>query len=191
MIKFGNILYRWRGIIGFIAFWIVWYFSRPNWHMIIIGLPFIIIGLILRFWASGYIGKESRSKELTTQSLVTNGPYHYILNPLYLGNFFLTLGVLLGLHLPIYIIGLIIVLFWIYYALIIKAEEDFLKKQFEEEYLSYLKKTGTIIPKNFTKKISNIENQKYKFQYAKKELQTIVILLLIYGLIFLRKVIKI
>ncbi len=191
MIKFGNILYRWRGIIGFIAFWIVWYFSRPNWQMVIIGLPFIMIGLILRFWAAGYIGEESRSKELMVHSLVTNGPYQYIRNPFYLGNFFLTLGVLLGLHLPLYIILLIIVLFWIYYAFIIRAEEDFLRKKFGEEYLLYWKKTSAIIPRNFAKKRSTIENQKYKFRYVVRELQTIIILLLIYGLIYLRTVIKI
>lgn len=191
MIKFGNILFRWRGIIGFSTFWILWYFARPNFQMIIIGLPLILIGLILRFWASGYIGIESRSKELMANTLITNGPYRYIRNPLYLGNFFLTSGILLGMHLPIYIIFLIIVLFWIYYTMIIKAEEDFLKKQFGEEYLLYKKKTGAIIPKNLTKKTSTIENQKYKFLLAKKELQTIIVLLLIYGLMFLRKVIKI
>jgi protein-S-isoprenylcysteine O-methyltransferase Ste14 len=191
MVKFGNILYRWRGIIGFIAFWIVWYFSRPSWQMIFIGLPLILIGLILRFWASGYIGKESRSKELMVNTLIINGPYRYIRNPLYLGNFFLTLGVLLGLNLPIYFILLIIVLFWIYYAMIIKAEEDFLKERFGEEYLSYWKMTGTIIPINFSKKKLTNENEKYKFRLALKELQTIIILLSIYGLMYLRKVIKI
>ncbi len=191
MIKFGNILYRLRGIIGFIAFWVIWFISQPSWQMIIIGSSFILIGLVLRFWASGYIGKESRSNKLAVNTLVTNGPYQYIRNPLYLGNFFLTLGVLLGLHSPLYIILLIIILFWIYYTLIIKAEEDFLKKQFGEEYLLYRKKTGAIIPKNFTKKTSTIENQKYKFHVAKKEFQTVIVLLLIYGLMFLRKEIKI
>ena len=190
MINFGTILYRWRGVIGFIAFWIIWYFSRTNWQMMVFGFPFIIISLIARFWASGYIGKESRDKELAVNTLITNGPYRYIRNPLYLGNFFLTLGVILGLNLPIYFIVLIIVLFWIYYTMIIKAEEDFLIKRFGDEYVSYRKTTGAIIPKNFSKKTLTTENQKYKFHYAVKEFQTIIILILIYGLIYLRKVIK-
>ena len=190
MVRFGTILYQWRGVIGFIVFWIVWYFSRPGWLMIAIGLPFTIIGLILRFWASGYIGKESRSKELRVTSLITNGPYRFIRNPLYLGNFFLTLGILLGMNLPSYFIGAIIVLFWVYYAMIIKAEHDFLIQKFGEKYLSYCKATRAVIPKNFFKKTLSDESQQYEFRNAKKEFQTIIMMLLIYVIIYLRMVRK-
>lgn len=191
MVKIGTFLYHWRGLIGFTTFWFAWLFSHPNLITIFVSLPFIIIGLLLRFWAIGYIGKESRSNSLKAKSLVTDGPYNYIRNPLYLGNFFLTLGVILALNLAVYLLILIIVLFWVYYSIIIKTEQDFLLKQFGEEYQSYQGKTGAIFPKHLTKQVTCPIKKRYSFCNAMNELQTLIILIIIYGLIYLHGLVKI
>lgn len=191
MIKFGKFLFRWRGVIGFIAFVLIWLFSQINLASIWISLPFILIGLFLRFWASGYLGKEGRSIEIKAKSLITQGPYRFTRNPLYIGNFFLTLGVLVGFHSPFYLIILILGLFLVEYSIIIKSEQDFLKKHFGNDYLTYRKMTGKIFPKSFRPTISATNKQKYLFKNALREIQTIIILLLIYGLIYLRMAVKI
>jgi len=191
MIKFGAFLFRWRGVIGFIAFILIWLLARPNSSSIWISLPFILIGLFFRFWASGYLSKEGRSNEIMAKSLITQGPYRFTRNPLYIGNFFLTAGVLIGFHSPFYLIILILGLFLVEYSIIIKSEQDFLNKHFGNDYLTYCKITGSILPKFFGKRILATGEQKFLFHNAVRELQTIVILLLIYWLIYLRMVIKI
>jgi protein-S-isoprenylcysteine O-methyltransferase Ste14 len=191
MIKFGNFLFRWRGVIGFIAFVLIWLLSRPNLASIWISLPFILVGLFFRLWASGYLGKEGRSIEITTKSLITQGPYRFTRNPLYIGNFFLTVGVLIGFHSPFYLVILMLGLFLVEYSIIIKSEQDFLRKHFGNDYLTYCKMTGVIFPKSFHLTIPAKNNQKYLFKNALREIQTVIILLIIYGLIYLRMVIKI
>lgn len=191
MIKFGKFLFRWRGVIGFIAFGLIWLLARPNWSSIWISLPFILIGLFFRFWASGYMNKEGRCNEINAKSLITQGPYRFTRNPLYIGNFFLTAGVLIGFHSPFYLIILILVLFLVEYSIIINAEQIFLKNHFCNDYLTYSKMTSMIFPKSFRPTITATNNPKYLFKNALREIQTIIILLLIYGLIYLRMAIKI
>jgi protein-S-isoprenylcysteine O-methyltransferase Ste14 len=188
MNKLGIILYRWRGLIGFIAFCFVWLLSRPSWTTIWFSLPITIIGLFLRFWASGYIGIEARNKKLSAKFLITHGPYCFIRNPLYLGNFFITLGVLVGFSSPVYLIIIILLLFWVEYLIIIRAEQDFLSKQFGEEYLSYCKTTGAILPKNLFgyTVLTKSNNQKFILRNAIREFQTVLILILIYVAIYFR-----
>jgi len=141
------------------------------------------------------MNKEGRSNEIMAKSLITQGPYRFIRNPLYLGNFFLTLAVLIGSNPPIYLTFLITFLFWVEYSMIINAEQDFLTKQYGEKYLSYCKTTGAIIPKGlfselrrkpFIKSLRIKSNPKLLLRNAISELQTIIILLIIYALIYLR-----
>jgi protein-S-isoprenylcysteine O-methyltransferase Ste14 len=186
MIKLGNILYRWRGVIGFCAFWLVWSFLQPVWQRIWVALPFTLIGLILRFWAVGYLDKESRGKELKVQTLVTAGPYRFIRNPIYLGNFFLTLSVLLAFNLKFYFFIAILILFGVYYGLIIKAEEDFLIRKFKEKYLFYYQTTGAVLPKYFFKSTYGKINQRYNLRNAIREFQTVGIMFLIYWAVYLK-----
>lgn len=64
------------------------WFARPTPLLLGIGLGLGLLGLFIRGWAAGTIHKE---KELTT-----TGPYAFTRNPLYVGSFFLGLGVTLA-----------------------------------------------------------------------------------------------
>jgi protein-S-isoprenylcysteine O-methyltransferase Ste14 len=61
------------------------WFARPTPLLLGIGVAMGLLGLFIRGWAAGTIHKE---KELTT-----TGPYAFTRNPLYVGSFFLGLGV--------------------------------------------------------------------------------------------------
>jgi len=59
--------------------------ARPTPLLLGIGAALGLLGLFIRAWAAGTIHKE---KELTT-----TGPYAFTRNPLYVGSFFLGLGI--------------------------------------------------------------------------------------------------
>ncbi len=61
------------------------WFARPTPTLLGIGTALGVLGLLVRGWAAGTIHKE---KELTT-----TGPYAFTRNPLYVGSFFLGLGI--------------------------------------------------------------------------------------------------
>lgn len=100
--------------------------SRPL-HIGIIPYLVILVGLLIRFWAAGYIGKDARAIEFSTGCRIINAPYKYLKHPLYIGNFFLVLGVVLLYNPPIWFAGLIIIFFFIEYTLIILSELHYLK----------------------------------------------------------------
>src|SRR5436190_1125895 len=52
----------------------------PVWQ----GIALCFVGASLRFWASGYLRKDSRP--------AVGGPYAFIRNPLYLGTYLMALG---------------------------------------------------------------------------------------------------
>jgi protein-S-isoprenylcysteine O-methyltransferase Ste14 len=61
------------------------WFARPTPALLAIGAGLGLLGLMVRGWAAGTIHKE---RELTT-----TGPYAFTRNPLYVGSFFLGLGI--------------------------------------------------------------------------------------------------
>jgi protein-S-isoprenylcysteine O-methyltransferase Ste14 len=64
------------------------WFARPAPGMLVVGAVLGVVGLAIRGWAAGTIHKD---KELTT-----TGPYAFTRNPLYVGSFFLGLGITLA-----------------------------------------------------------------------------------------------
>jgi hypothetical protein len=123
----GRFLFRWRGAIGVIAFGAVFWLARPTFGSCLLGIPFLLAGLAVRFWASGYIGMAGRVREIGGQRRrIMGGPYRILKHPLYIGNFLLVVGMLVALRPALWLGVVVLAGFVTEYALIAVTEEAYL-----------------------------------------------------------------
>ena len=145
MSKLSNYIFNLRGIIPIPFFLVVYIFSSPTLHSLIIGSFILSVGELIRLWAAGYI-KKYRTSSVDAPELITYGPYAYVRNPLYIGNFFIGLGIsVISNVLWGYV--LFFTLYFFGYSIIIPLEEKFLEKKWKDTYMHYKKHVRRIIPK--------------------------------------------
>ncbi|MCX6842280.1 MAG: hypothetical protein NTX53_08380 [candidate division WOR-3 bacterium] len=119
----GRFLFRSRGVIGLAAFVVVFWLARPTVGSCSAGLAFVLAGLAVRFWASGYIGIEGRAREIGASRRIASGPYRLLRHPLYIGNFLLVAGMVIALRPPLLLMAVVLVGFCVEYAVIVVEEE--------------------------------------------------------------------
>ena len=136
--RLGRLLFRWRALLGFVAFWLAFWFGDGGpWHCLV-GFPMLAAGLAIRYWAMGYIGPAARGREVEGTRYVGAGPYRFFRlgsrapagHPLYAGNFLLVLGVLVALWPPAWLGLPILAFFCIEYWLIAKTEQQEMIRRF-------------------------------------------------------------
>ncbi len=157
----GNFLFKYRGILpvllippGLILLYFqiikspsfpwVSFFSYYRWVCLVV----ILFGQFIRFYAIGYAPRSTsgRNTQVQVADVVNStGIYSCVRHPLYLGNFFMALGVAL-LSCDFLFIIIYVLLFWIYYERIMFAEEQFISKKFDQNLENWANKTPTIIP---------------------------------------------
>jgi protein-S-isoprenylcysteine O-methyltransferase Ste14 len=162
--KRGNWLFRYRGILPFsilIAGMFLYLWRRLHPGAFLLGeLPeeayygyaclFIsLLGLFVRVYTVGHTPKLTSGrnvKEQVASVLNTTGSYSVVRHPLYVGNFFMWLG----LSLFTGSVGFVLVFclaFWIYYERIMFAEEQFLRRKFGAQYLEWAEGVPPFVPK--------------------------------------------
>ena len=113
------------------------FFAHSTNQGFLIGIPVIFLGELIRIWSHGYIQKS--------RALATDGPYAYVRNPLYVGNFLMGLGFCLVIWNPfimtVYTIG-----FFGVYWITIKGEEQRLLHKFGNDFQSYIEHVPRFIP---------------------------------------------
>ena len=150
--KKGMLIYKARGYIythfGLIILFFYLLFrdlkSEPVW--IIPGAILIIIGEAIRLWSASHIGTCGKKFNLDVEELSTSGPYAFVRNPIYLGNFIWSLGfvVLTKLwYLLPYFYGWLVIM----YIFIIPDEEKYLLGKFGDRYEEYRRKVNRLFPK--------------------------------------------
>ena len=146
--RIGEQLYKYRGYtpVPFFIAGIV--LANPQNDLMIFGGILIAFGEVLRLISVGYLGVSSRAREIVTEKLVTNGPYAYLRNPMYMGNIFLYVGasIFAGAWLPI-MLYLVILFFSIQYSLTVKYEESCLIDVHGEKYLDYRETVPRFYPR--------------------------------------------
>lgn len=117
-------------------------------------------GLFIRVITVGHTPKGTSGRNTKRQkadALNTTGIYSIVRHPLYLGNFFMGLGIALFPH--IWWLSLIYILtFCIYYERIIFVEEEFLRHKFGNKFIDWSNITPAIIPK-----LKNYKKPQIKF----------------------------
>jgi protein-S-isoprenylcysteine O-methyltransferase Ste14 len=107
-----------------------------------------LIGLGIRIYTIGYTPKNISGIKIENQSpieLNSSGIYSLVRHPLYIGNFFISLGIAM-LTLNFWFVISFIFLYWIYCERIMYAKEKSLTKNLGEIYLIWSHKTPAIIP---------------------------------------------
>ena len=114
--------------------------------VIVCGAIIAAIGAVLRIWASAWLGHGIvLSGQMQSVSLMADGPYRYVRNPLYLGIFcvFAALALLMPPTGALFaLVGT--TAFQLY---LIFAEEEFLTAQVGEPYRAYLRAVPRLFPR--------------------------------------------
>jgi protein-S-isoprenylcysteine O-methyltransferase Ste14 len=127
-------------------------FGKPSAFSVTLGLPIAIAGELVRCWAVGYSGVTTREDHVTAPELVTAGPYAYVRNPLYVGNFITAAGFALAFTggnsfgKRAALIAASLGTMAAVYATIIPHEEQYLRSQFGEPYERYRASVPQIVP---------------------------------------------
>lgn len=106
------------------------------------------LGFFIRSFTVGTTPKGTsgrNTKEQKASVLNTLGIYSTVRHPLYLGNYFMWIGVVVFTYNP-YLIAIVSLLYWIYYERIMYAEERFLERKFGEDYLIWASSLPAFFP---------------------------------------------
>ncbi len=146
-----------------------------------------LFGLLIRIFTVGYTlkntsGRNTKDGQLA-EELNTTGIYSMVRHPLYLGNFFMWLGVAMLTENTWFIIAFVL-FYAFYYERIMYAEESFLRGKFGEAYLNWSKETPAIIPsfKNYKKPKHSFSIKKI-LKKEKNGFAAVFVLFWIFGLI--------
>jgi protein-S-isoprenylcysteine O-methyltransferase Ste14 len=111
-----------------------------------IGLGLLFLGLGLRVWAAGFAGRHTRTSKIEAGKLATAGPYAHVRNPIYLGSVILGYGMVLLIGDRRLLLPCTLVFLMLYIGLI-PAEEEFLRRKFQEEYKAYCLRVPRFLPR--------------------------------------------
>lgn len=127
--------------------------GKPSRLGIVLGVPLALAGEAVRCWAVGYSGVTTRGDTVTAPQLVTAGPYAYVRNPLYAGNFLTALGFTLAFtgamsparRAALAAAGLGSML--AVYAAIVPLEEAYLRATFGAPFDDYVARVPRLLPR--------------------------------------------
>ena len=187
--KVGNFFFRIRSFTPIPFIFALLYFAEPTWYTVAIGALFITTGEFLRIWAVGYAGASTRARTLgAARDLVTTGPYSYVRNPLYLGNFLLSFGVCLVANVY-WLVAVFVIGYFFQYLPIIALEETYLLVSCGRVYQTYRERVPRFVPK--FRPYPNPSIHDFSWTRAiKSEKRTLTAIVCVIGLIFARQLIN-
>jgi protein-S-isoprenylcysteine O-methyltransferase Ste14 len=146
------LVFKNRGLLLSIPAAVLAAFGKPSATSIALGLPVALAGELMRCWAVGYSGVTTRGDAVEAPRLVTAGPYAYVRNPLYVGNFITALGFAVAFtgknrfSNKLALIGGSLAAMAAVYATIVPHEEAYLRSQFGEDFDRYCERVPPVVP---------------------------------------------
>jgi len=154
----GKFLFRYRGQIPMVLFIIAVpaiYFTEydlipAKWLMVIriIAIALSVLGFFIRAYTIGTtpVGTSGRNRDKqVAESLNSSGIYSVVRHPLYLGNYFMWIGIV-AYTMNIYFFIIVTLAFWLYYERIMYAEERFLERKFGQQFLDWTMRIPAFMP---------------------------------------------
>lgn len=146
---------------------------RMFWY----GVPVAILGELIQMWAGSQLHKD--------QHLTISGPYSHVRNPMYLGRFFLGLGLFVMSGNPYLIAGYVII-FAAYAQTRVGREEARLQEIFHPAYQHYCSEIRRWLPTIKPYSRSESKNASWAQMCANHENINMMGLLLVMAAIYLR-----
>lgn len=111
---------------------------RPSIRSLWIGGAITLAGAALRIWAAGHIEKG--------RVLTQGGPYAFTRNPLYLGSFFMALGMIIAGQ-AYWLLLAFGAFFAAFYCPVMRAEEQELLNGYGDKFVDYSKRVPLFWPR--------------------------------------------
>jgi len=145
--RIGAVLFRYRGFLPvpflLIPLLVPGEQTRTGW---VIAALSILIGEVIRIAGVSAAGTVTRRRSRNVQRLVTYGIFSWMRNPLYVGNFLIWIGFVVGSGV-LWFLPVAIGLFAVEYTLIVRYEEGVLESIFGAEYVEYKRRTPRWFPR--------------------------------------------
>lgn len=118
-----------------------------TWELICLGIA--LFGLMIRCIAIGYSADNTSGRNTSEGQIAdhinTTGPYSVVRHPLYLGNYFMWLGIA-SLTRNFWFVMAFTFLYWLYYERIMYAEEEYLRDKYGARYPEWASGVPAFIP---------------------------------------------
>lgn len=183
LLNSGNFFFKFRNFIFPAVFISLFLFTRPALFLndpeldrliVLLGVAIAFAGQIFRFTVIGfaYIKRGGKEGKVYADDLVIQGFYAHVRNPMYVGNFLITVGIGIVYGSP-WIYFVVIPFFTFVYLSIVTAEENYLRQKFGAQYEHYENTVNRFIP-NFQGIQDTLKDFKYDWKKAlRKEYGTV------------------
>jgi protein-S-isoprenylcysteine O-methyltransferase Ste14 len=157
LVRVGNLVFRYRNALFPAVLLLLFLGFRPQYPrgserldnlLDALGIAVALTGQLLRFAVIGYayIIRGGKNRRVYAEGLVTEGFFAHSRNPLYLGNLLVLFGLFL-IHNNPWVYGLGVPFFLFSYAVIVAAEEAYLRGKFGSEYDAYARAVPRWLPR--------------------------------------------
>ncbi len=141
---------------GTVAFVIPWFLLQHLWGLVfmfpsvwLVGFLPLLLGVGLYLWCAGeftFVGKGTPAPIDAPKFLVTQGPYQWVRNPMYLAVLSIVIGEAI-LFRSYLLVGYALLVWAVVHMFVVFVEEPTLRHQFGESYETYLRTVPRWLPR--------------------------------------------
>jgi protein-S-isoprenylcysteine O-methyltransferase Ste14 len=141
VVVFPPLLYSGTIVVSLILHWLKPWYLTHSWQLRMVGIPFVVGAAAIGIWGERTLKHAGTNVNpmQPTLAIVSDGPYRFTRNPLYLALIGLYLGITLAVGTVWPLVFLIPVVLVTHFG-IIKREERYLAGKFGEPYSEYTKR---------------------------------------------------